>query len=258
MENNSLLLLSNELASNGIASLRYDKRGIGNSFAAGMSEKNLKFEHYISDAESWVDFLYENYDFTDIVIIGHSEGSLIGIIASQNERVSQFISIAGIARSADKILLEQLKSQSKEIFKKSVGIVNHIKNSISPILVDQNLHILFRPSVQPYLHSWFKFEPGEEISKINKPVLIIHGTTDIQVNLEEATLLENASRRSKKVIIDGMNHILKKSVGSKEDNIKTYYNSKLPLHTDLSKAIIDFITSNRHITSACKGRLRRP
>ncbi|MFZ9404005.1 MAG: alpha/beta hydrolase, partial [Sediminibacterium sp.] len=113
MKNNSLKMLAESLANNGIASLRYDKRGIGESKAALISEANLSFEDLIQDAQQWVQILKENKKFSKIIIIGHSEGSLIGMNAAKN--ANGFISLAGAGRSADLILKEQLGAQPKQV-----------------------------------------------------------------------------------------------------------------------------------------------
>jgi len=106
MKNNSLKMLAIELNKNGIASLRYDKRGIGKSMQAGLKEADLRFENYVNDAKKWTVYLKNKLKFNNIIVIGHSEGSLIGMIASQNNIVSKFISIAGAGQSADKIIRE--------------------------------------------------------------------------------------------------------------------------------------------------------
>jgi len=57
MKNNSLKILASELSKNGIASLRYDKRGIAASKAAVTNEIELRFEDYVSDAMGWIQLL---------------------------------------------------------------------------------------------------------------------------------------------------------------------------------------------------------
>src|SRR5579859_7330981 len=52
--NNSLKMLAEALAARNIASLRYDKRGIGESKAAMTAEKDLRFDTYVDDAVAWV------------------------------------------------------------------------------------------------------------------------------------------------------------------------------------------------------------
>nr|NJM04564.1 alpha/beta hydrolase [Desulfobacula sp.] len=68
------------MALKGIASVRYDKRGIAASSAAGMKEEDLRFDTYIRDAESWGKLLKQDRRFARLVVIGHSEGALIGAI----------------------------------------------------------------------------------------------------------------------------------------------------------------------------------
>jgi len=68
---------------------------------------------------------------------------------------------------------------------------------------------LFRPSVQPYMISWFKYDPAAEIANLEVPVLILQGTTDLQVHVEDAKLLAKAKPDAKLRIFDGMNHVLK-------------------------------------------------
>jgi pimeloyl-ACP methyl ester carboxylesterase len=98
--------------------LRYDKRGVAESRKSGKSELDLRFEDYINDAKGWIDFLLANKQFSKIIVIGHSEGSLIGMIAAEDR--ASFISIAGAGRSADLILKEQLAAQPKQILESAL------------------------------------------------------------------------------------------------------------------------------------------
>jgi len=209
MTNNSLKMLSAELAKKGIASLRYDKRGIAASQKAGMKEADLRFEMYINDAIDWVKLLKQNKKFNQVVIIGHSEGSLIGMVASQNENVEKFVSIAGAGQSAGKIIREQLKAQPTFVLEQSSPILDELEKGNTVEDVPQMLFSLFRPSVQPYMISWFNYDPQIEIAKLQKPILIVQGTTDIQVSAEDARRLQAAKPSSKMVVVEGMNHIFK-------------------------------------------------
>src|SRR5699024_3341008 len=170
MKNNSLKMLAESLADNGIASLRYDKRGIAESKNAMSSEKNLRFKNYIKDAKGWVSFLNQDSRFSEIIIIGHSEGSLIGMIASQEKTVSKFISIAGPGFPAGDILEKQLKAQAPIMSAQASPIIEKLENGKTVDSIPQMLYTIFRPSLQPYLISWFKYDPSQEISKLKKPV----------------------------------------------------------------------------------------
>ncbi len=241
MQNNSLKMIATELLKNGIASLRYDKRGIGKSNRAGLKESDLRFENYVDDAKDWINFLKQDSRFGHVIVLGHSEGSLIGMIASQQKNVAKFISIAGSGRSADKIIREQLISQPPVVFEQASPILDKLVRGEVVEDVPEMLSSLFRPSVQPYMISWFKYDPQIEIAKLGKPVLIIQGMTDIQVSVEEASRLANANQKAEKQIIKGMNHIMKEAELDRQKNIQTYNQPELPLKTELIKIIVDFI-----------------
>ena len=114
--NNSLKMFAEGLAREGIATVRYDKRGIGKSRSAGTGEEELRFEHYIDDAAAWADKFSNDKRFDRIVIAGHSEGSLIGMAAAQkSSAVKAYISIAGCGRPAHEVIEEQLR-QHPHIF----------------------------------------------------------------------------------------------------------------------------------------------
>lgn len=241
MINNSLKYLAEELGEHGIASLRYDKRGIGASSLAGMKEDSLRFEHYVADAAGWVNHFKSDSRFSKIFIAGHSEGSLIGILAAQQTLPDGFISIAGPGRAADQILKMQLESQPEAIKAYAYPVIDSLKAGILIDSINIMYYSLFRPSVQPYLISWFHYDPADEIAKLVIPVLILQGTTDLQVSVEDAHLLKEASPRSKLAIIENMNHILKNADPDREKNIETYRNPDLPVMQEAIESISEFI-----------------
>jgi len=243
MKNNSLLLLASELEKSNIASLRYDKRGVGASKMSGLSEKDLSFETYIIDAKGWIEILSRDDRFSDVIVIGHSEGSLIGMVAAQNSEVSKFVSLSGSGKNASEILLEQLGTQPSEIRDLSTPIIANLVQGKTTDSVDPSLQALFRPSVQPYLISWFKYNPVEELSKLKIPVLVVQGTTDIQVPVTHAKLLGDSNKQADVVLVEEMNHVLKRSVLDRSENIATYNMPKLPNHPVLSQEIIKFISA---------------
>lgn len=239
MQNNSLRMLAEKLAENNIASVRYDKRGIAASKAAAVKEEELRIEHYMEDAKRWLKLLKDKKQFSRIIVIGHSEGSLIGMVASSE--ADKFISIAGPGMPADETLKEQLKGKSEYILNMSVPIIDSLKKELLVKNINPALYTLFRPSLQPYLISWFRYNPQEEIKKLKIPVLIIQGTKDIQVFTNDANLLHKANPKSKLVIIENMNHVLKNVTGGEQENLATYNNKNLPLNNQLTKEICTFI-----------------
>jgi len=241
MTNNSLKLLAEQLNNHGISSLRYDKRGVGKSANAGLKESDLRFEHYIEDAISWITYLKKLNNFNKIVVIGHSEGSLIGMIASQNKHVDMFVSLAGAGQPIDQIIREQLKAQPPMVLEKSTPILDALLRGKTVEQVPAFLHALFRPSVQPYMISWFKYDPQQQLAKLQKPILIVQGDTDLQVSVNNANKLASANKSAKKVIIQQMNHIFKQAPLDKQSNFQTYNQPNLPIKVELVNAVSEFI-----------------
>ncbi|HEX8151714.1 MAG TPA: alpha/beta hydrolase, partial [Thermoanaerobaculia bacterium] len=165
--NNSLQMLAEGLAAKGIASLRYDKRGIAASKSAMTSEADLRFETYIDDAAAWVRQLGKDERFSRVYVAGHSEGSLIGIVAAQKGGVAGVISIAGAGRPAADLIRAQVQSRLPA---EMLAFTNEALDSLTaqkPVAdVPPMLNMLFRPSVQPYLMSWFRYDPAKEIAKL--------------------------------------------------------------------------------------------
>jgi pimeloyl-ACP methyl ester carboxylesterase len=239
--NNSLQMLARALANAGIASVRFDKRGVAKSAQAMKNEADLRFEDYIKDAAAWIQLLKKDKQFNGVIVIGHSEGSLIGMVAAATAGAKKFVSIAGTARPIDEILMEQLQTSSKELHDMSVPILDSLKKGLLVTNVDKKLATIFRPSVQPYMISWLKFNPQKEIKKLNMPVLLVQGTNDMQVPVEDAKLLSAAKPAAQLKLIQNMNHVLKQVEGDREANAASYKDPSLPISPGLIDAITVFI-----------------
>jgi len=238
---NAYLMLAHELANSGIASLRYDKRGVYKSLAASPPEKDLRFTTYSDDAAAWIGWIKEQERFGKVIIAGHSEGSLLGILAAENTDVDAFISLAGAGENINRILKKQLSDLPENVYTEACSAIDslsagEIVKKVNPMLLG-----LLRPSVQPYMISWMHYDPAVELAKLDIPVLIIQGTSDIQVDTTNALLLHSACPASELHIIQGMNHILKEAPADPVANRATYRNPELPLHPELVPVIITFI-----------------
>src|SRR5690606_26486732 len=241
MKNNGLKMLAEGLSGLGIASLRFDKRGIAASAKAGPKEEEIRFETYIEDVRSWTQFLGKDPRFSSLIIIGHSEGSLIGMVASLERSVSKFISLAGIGYPAGDIIQAQLEDQAPFLLDQAGPIIDALEGGRAVDSVPPMLFSLFRPSVQPYLISWFKYDPAQELSKLDKPILIVQGSTDIQVDQDNARQLAQSNQKAELRIFEGMNHILKESAADVQMNMMTYNDPGLPLKEGLVAALAEFI-----------------
>lgn len=239
LRNNSLKYLAESLLENGIAVLRYDKRGIGNSSKAGLKEEDLRFEHFAMDAKGWIDKYKGNKSYSSIVVIGHSEGAQIGLLVAKYS--DKYISLSGIGSSADKILKKQLSKQPEYVKKPALRMIQELKSGLMIEEVPPFLNALFRPSVQPYMISWFNNDPLEEIKKLTIPILIVNGSNDLQVPVSEAELLRDSAKNAQYFIVPNMNHILKISSMDAQENFNTYNNLSLPVSSILVDKVTEFI-----------------
>jgi uncharacterized protein len=244
-KNNSLKMLAESLAEKGIASIRYDKRGIGENMQLAGREADLRFEQYIDDAAAWIQFAKKDGRFSKVGIIGHSEGSLIGMEAAKKTETDIFISLAGPGEPIDQVLIKQLEEQlTPKLLTESKDILAKLKQGKQVETVSADLQSVFRPSVQPYMISWIQYNPIESVKELNIPVLIVNGNRDIQVPATNAKALHTEKSDSELLILEKMNHVLKEAPADRAGNLATYTNPELPLSTGLINGIIEFLNKN--------------
>lgn len=245
MKNNGLKMFSDKLVENGYSTFRYDKRSIAASkMPITFDQKDLSFDDFIADADSWVQKLKSTNKFDKIIIAGHSQGSLVAMcVANKNKDVAAVISLAGAGRPIHEVMKKQLAAT---LSIEMQGFVNAKLDTLAmgDTLKDspKMLYSLMHPSIQPFLISWMKYDPAIEIANLKQPILLINGTYDIQVAVSEMQLLasKNESAIAKK--IGKMNHILK-FINTKEMDyqLQQYAEPDVPLHKKLMKPILKFI-----------------
>ena len=229
-----------QFALNGIATFRYDKRGVGKSIVANMKEEDLLFSQSISDAQSVIANFEKDTRFSKIIIAGHSEGSLVGMMCAQANH--KYISIAGVSKQAHDLLKIQLKGKLGDLEKSTFLKLDSLANGQDIACDNPMLMSLFRPSVLPYLKSWFKINPVDEIKKVKCPIFIINGTKDLQVAEINAQSLKEANPKSTLLIVPDMNHCLTEIASDKqEDNLASYNKPELPLSKKMIDSMILFI-----------------
>jgi pimeloyl-ACP methyl ester carboxylesterase len=240
--------LAEALAADGIASVRYDKRGIAASREAAPPESQMRVEMLIADAEGFIEKMRNDPRFSSITVVGHSEGALIGMVAARAARADGFVSISGPGRRLSDIIREQTADQLKPLpalAEANERILKALEAGQTVSDVPPMLNALYRPSVQPYVISEFKYTPAEEFSRLTRPALIIQGTTDIQVSVADARALAAAKPDATVKIIDGMNHVLRPAPPERLPNIATYAREDLPIVADVPAAIAAFVKGLR-------------
>jgi alpha-beta hydrolase superfamily lysophospholipase len=244
-KSDSLKRLAQSLAKQGIASLRYDKRGVAASRAATPDEHSLSVEAYVNDAIAWSRLLRQDPDFNDLVLIGHSEGALIASLAAPEAQASAVISLAGTGRPIDQVLREQIATRlPPKPRAQSNAILDLLMQGEMTDQVPENLQVLFRPSVQPYLISLLRQNPAKAFAQLQIPALIVQGSHDIQVSVEDALALSAAKPDAELLIVPGMNHVLRIVNPDLQSQIASYNNPKLPFAAGLAEHIGQFIKRN--------------
>lgn len=243
-KNDGLALIADALLEEGIASFRYDKRGVGESVDA-IDESGLLFTDYIQDAISWMKKLRKDERFTSIGILGHSQGSLVGMIAASTTNADFFISVAGASSTADELLLRQLEQGSPpEVIEYSRQVLSELKkgNMVSPVA--PSMAFLFREEAQPFLISWIQFDPKTELARLNMPISVVHGAHDIQIPLAQAQALADANPRASLEVIPGMNHVFKLAPLDPQQHLIAYTDPNIPLAEDFVLHLKKYLREN--------------
>ena len=229
--------LSNSLTANNLAFFRYDKRNV--------TKENIKhilkqyvFEDLVKDVSSIIENFKEDKRFTEIILIGHSQGSLVAMLAV-NQHIDKYISLAGLGESADKALTRQITAQSPILGETAKQHLTELKSTGSIKEIHPFLSAIFTKQNHEFLVSYIKYNPSEEIQKITIPTLIINGTKDFQVPVEDAKALHNANPSSELQIITNMNHVLK-HIEKEDDNMKSYTTPDFSISKELITAIVNF------------------
>ena len=164
MNNNSLKMLAEGLFDNGIASLRYDKRGVKGNPVVNQKEADIRFEDFVQDARYWISNLRDLNGIGPVHVLGHSQGSLVAIIAAQGTDVRSVISLAGGGLPLEDVIRIQLEVQAPVLQEHANIILDSLRQGQDVKRVHPMLQSLFRPSLQPFIRSWMQYDPRIEIA----------------------------------------------------------------------------------------------
>lgn len=234
--------LAQDLGNSGIASLRYDKRLVGQSIGT-TKENDMQLDDMTDDALGFINILKGDERFSQVVIFGHGEGALVGTLATtaSDGGVSALVSAEGAGVPGDQIIAEQMKSQAGYIADGVKRVMDSLKYGKFTPKVDVMLMPFVRPSIQTYVMTWCRFQPDKEFKKLKIPTLIIHGSTDLQMKVDNANILKKAKSNSTLTIIPGMNHIFREAPADREQNTATFNKPELPLKPEFITAVTEFI-----------------
>jgi hypothetical protein len=253
--NDSLLQLAEELALRGLASLRVDKRGIAESRPAGAVESELRFDTYVGDVVAWASRLRNDARFGPVILAGHSEGAQIVALAAVEVKPEGVVLLSGLGQPAPQIIRRQLEGRlPPDLVQKFEAILSGLEQGKMTDDVPAPLSALFRPSVQPYLISWFRHSPAVGIAAVPCPVLIIQGDADLQVTTEDARLLAAAQAKAQLLVLDGVNHVLKPVTGDMAAQLPSYRSPEPRVDPRVAEAMAQFVAKECSLPSDAAGR----
>ncbi|MEO5790180.1 alpha/beta hydrolase [Gelidibacter sp.] len=236
---NNLKKLALQLANNGIATFRYDKR-IVKQIKMNSLDPKIKFDDFVVDAMDVVKYFKTKKEFKNIYIIGHGQGSLIGMLAAQ-EHVDGLISLAGAGQPIDAVVIDQVQKTAPMFTEDTKRVFDILRSGQTTTDFPPALASVFDLSVQKFMTSWMKYDPSVVIKDLKIPVLIINGTKDLQVETAEAELLQKANQKSELKLIEKMNHVMFIIEGDAQENAKSYNDHNGKISEELVKDIVDFI-----------------
>lgn len=248
----SYKMLGEALAKDGVAVMRYDKRGIGLSSIPAEDVPNLVFEDYIDDARTCVEYL-RNEGFERVVVAGHSEGGLIALaLAAEDECCLDGVVLLcapgyNMAEILNYQLSQQLVPAYMGLMVKSTNIINALKagNMVAEADIPKELIGLFHPTVQPFIISNMRYEPTLLAAECRVPMLIVSGGRDIQVSLSNGKRIHEAQPAAEHVVFENMTHVLKDADTSDRvmQLMSVYTNANQPLTEGVAVKIAEFINN---------------
>lgn len=241
LKNNALKKLAEGISNNSIATFRYDKRII-KQIRQGKVDKDIMFDDFVSDATAVIDYFKAKEIYNKIYVIGHSQGSLVGMLAAK-DKADGFISIAGAGQNIGDVLVKQITKMAPKLGEEAQKVVTKLKDEKTTTDYPATLASVFSLDIQPFMINWMKYTPTEIIKELKMPILIINGTKDLQVSEDEAKLLKVANDKTTLIIIENMNHVLFDIEGDDLENSKSYNESNRPISPKLISSIMEFIRS---------------
>lgn len=231
-------VIADRLAREGIASLRYDDRGFGESTGNGTSATTYDFA---SDASAGTAYLRSLDRFGSVGVLGHSEGGTIAVMLAGDDDANAapdfIISLAGGIVPGRDILITQnrkmlvLAGYSPEIADTYCSALNDLWSGTAATATDTSalpqelrtnlLMIPMHTAKSPWTKTFLALDPSEYIRNIKCPVMAVNGTLDCQVdaadNLGALDRLLPADTRRNIVTYPGLNHLLQPAITGMPD-----------------------------------------
>ena len=199
-------VIADRLARAGIATLRYDDRGVGNS--VGGETKHTTSLDVAEDAIAGIEWLRAQKRFKKVGLLGHSEGGLIAFMLAAQKKVDFIVSLAGPAVRGDSIMLYQARTSGNP-FTKNITV--------------ENLRNMMKTNT--WVSYFMDYDPTDNIANTKCPVLALNGSKDCQVPADmNIPVLRRLLAKNKKAVVkeyEGLNHMFQHCQTGRPDEYYT-------------------------------------
>ncbi len=243
-QNNSNLyaILAWQLADAGIASVRYDKRALGENLQK-IDLAQTSIDDFIADVIAGARKLAADRRFSKLVLIGHSEGAeLVLQAANRGAPAAGIVMLSGAGRPIMTVLREQLSKQlpPEEVVKWDSASARYLRGEDAGD-VHPGLKPLLLPVNRRFMQTWVKYDPPAEIARVNVPVLIVQGGHDLQISEADARALQAAQPSATLVVIPAANHVFRAATDDRMAQVRFYIFNYIAIFELLTPAIVDWI-----------------
>lgn len=194
-EHKPFLIIADYLARNGYATLRYDDRCVGKSTGRFQAETT---KEVAKDAALAVKYLRDTKKFSEIGVLGHSEGGNVAFMLGSDKLIDFAITMAGVGVQGDECLYQQ-------------GIAIAKQSGQEYQLTKEQLREYLIGTMSPWYEFFLDYDPASDISKTTCPVLVMNGEKDLQViassNVEAIKGNLPKNKKSQVKIYPGLNHL---------------------------------------------------
>ena len=251
------------LGANGVTSLRYDKRGVGQSDGDYVS---TGFHNNVDDARAAIEALRarREVDPDRVVVIGHSEGALIASALAADERLAGVALLAGAANNGKDVLRWQarqvaptlpkpvkwlMKLLRQDLVRSQTKRLEQIESSTADVI-----RIQFVKLNAKWFREFMSFEPNDSLRRAAVPVLAITGTKDIQVDAADVALMEHAVPTSfTGHLVEDVTHLLRAESGPA--SVRTYKKqARRPLDQRVTELLTEWVTTHTQTKNGATDR----
>ena len=257
-------VIADYLARNGVASLRYDDRGVAKSTGDFQSATTFTFK---DDAKAAVKFLRTFRNIGKVGVLGHSEGGTIAFMLGAESVPDFIVTLAGLSVSGKDGLLRQnrhamdaanLSQADKEAALQVIGRLfdtlaeQHLQGKSSPVDVDSLVSAvgvdipselvtslkMTQKNRTPWMDAFLAMEPAKYLRKIKCPMLAVNGDKDTQVYPDNLTLIQQLVPKAKTLLMPGLNHLMQHA---STGEVAEYDQIRETMSPEVLDAVLQFI-----------------